>query len=797
MSGDTVAVTPPDGNTDDTLQGLATLDKAKRQARIIMGGGPAGPEGVTVDNISPAIFGAGGTVHATVFQDRWSGMTGAAAQPTRTYDGDVQAKNGSITLPVTSGDQGDGAGGNAASCHATGARVPGKIGNALALCGNNEYVDLPDGIMQGTGDFTISAWVNPSAGTAWSRVFDFGTGTNDYMFLTLNAGGGPVRFAITTSGAGGEQQINGTGELPLNTWSHVAVTLSGHTGTLYVNGAAAGTNDNMTLTPADLGNTTQDWIGRSQYPGDPYLDGGVDDFQIYDSALSADQIAALAAGQAGAGNVADYKFDETSGATAADSSGHGRDGTIISQPAAPPTMDAYEVILAPGGTGSATPADSTWLHSYLAAQATLTGTGWNINTEGTPANLGGYATAGEQDVGGLRTGSSTVITFDVDVPRTGNYDLSVFDGSNSAAADVSGPTNIFARVDGGSPQQVWLPVGYNWVIWNHGDTTVHLTAGQHQISLSTTGADGQATKGDAIINKIDLQLDDPAVQNSVVYEAEQADLNGATADYRAQGQSGAGAAGLGRGQTATFWVYSAADGYSDLALRSKGAGTAQVSVNSRSVAPLTDATPHWSLHNERIFLSNGINKLVVAGSSGDVTLDKLTVTPVSGAQPGVTTYQAEDGTLTGTAKIDNSYSQADGGVVTGIGDGPANSLTFTVHAAVTGAYAMTVRFANDQQIVANHYNPDLMTAPADISVNGGPTFHVNFASTFSWNQFWNLTIPVTLRPGANTIKFIANPQYNYDSTTPGVIYSGDGVGQPLRSGTAPDIDQVTLAPFRA
>ena len=109
---------------------------------------------------------------------------------------------------------------------------------------------------------------------------------------------------------------------------------------------------------------------------------------------------------------------------------------------------------------------------------------------------------------------------------------------------------------------------------------------------------------------------------------------------------------------------------------------------------------------------------------------------------------------------------------------------------------MTVRFANNQQVVANHYNPDLMTAPADISINGGPSFHVNFASTFSWNQFWNLTIPVRLRPGANTIRFIANPQYNYDGKTIGVIYSGSGIGQPLRSDTAPNIDQITLAPFQ-
>jgi hypothetical protein len=160
------------------------------------------------------------------------------------------------------------------------------------------------------------------------------------------------------------------------------------------------------------------------------------------------------------------------------------------------------------------------------------------------------------------------------------------------------------------------------------------------------------------------------------------------------------------------------------------------------------------------------------------------------------TYQAEDGAMTGTAHVDNSYSQADGGVVTGISDGAANALTLTVRAPAAGTYGMNVRFANNQQVVANHYNPDLMTAPADISINGAPTFHVNFANTFSWNQFWNLTIPVRLRAGANTIRFIANPQYNYDSTTIGVIYSGSGVGQPLRSDTAPDIDQITLAPFQ-
>src|SRR5204863_4249254 len=112
-------------------------------------------------------------------------------------------------------------------------------------------VDLPDGFTTGlTGDFTISVWVNPTENRTWSRVFDLGTGTTRNMFLTLAANGTNVRFAITTSGGGGEQQINRpAGLLPLDTWTHLAVTVAGTTGTLYVNGTAAGTNPNITLHP--------------------------------------------------------------------------------------------------------------------------------------------------------------------------------------------------------------------------------------------------------------------------------------------------------------------------------------------------------------------------------------------------------------------------------------------------------------------------------------------------------------------------------------------------------------------
>lgn len=78
-----------------------------------------------------------------------------------------------------------------------------------------------------------------------------------------------------------------------NNWIHVAVTKVGNVATLYVNGAVVGTNINMTLSPSDLGITTQNWIGKSQFSTDPNLAGSIDDFRIYNRALSIKELREL------------------------------------------------------------------------------------------------------------------------------------------------------------------------------------------------------------------------------------------------------------------------------------------------------------------------------------------------------------------------------------------------------------------------------------------------------------------------------------------------------------------------
>jgi hypothetical protein len=124
-------------------------------------------------------------------------------------------------------------------------------------------------------------------------VFDFGTGTGAYLFLTPRGSSGTARYAITSGGSGAEQRINAPAALPTGAWTHVAVTHTGNLGVLYVNGAEVARNTALTVRPSSLPSTTQNWIGRSQYGSDPYLAAAVDSFRIHSRALTAAEVAQL------------------------------------------------------------------------------------------------------------------------------------------------------------------------------------------------------------------------------------------------------------------------------------------------------------------------------------------------------------------------------------------------------------------------------------------------------------------------------------------------------------------------
>jgi hypothetical protein len=105
-----------------------------------------------------------------------------------------------------------------------------------------------------------------------------------------------AKFAITVSGRMQEQAIEAESAVPTLQWTHVAVVLGPLGTTLCFDGEPVGTSSTVTLRPADLGSTVNNYIGRSQFSDDPYLDGDIDEFRVYGRALSPDEIRALANG---------------------------------------------------------------------------------------------------------------------------------------------------------------------------------------------------------------------------------------------------------------------------------------------------------------------------------------------------------------------------------------------------------------------------------------------------------------------------------------------------------------------
>ncbi|MFO1487821.1 MAG: glycosyl hydrolase [Verrucomicrobiota bacterium] len=169
----------------------------------------------------------------------------------------------------------------------TPAYTNGHSGQALAFDGANTVVTLPPNVAT-NNSFSFAAWIYWNGGANWQRIFDFGNSTTHYLFLTPSSGSGTLRFAICN---GGSEQTVQTAALAVGSWQHVAVTLSGNTARLYVNGVLAASNTGMSISPASF-SPRVNCLGKSQF-ADPLFNGLMDEVLITDYALSAAQVAAL------------------------------------------------------------------------------------------------------------------------------------------------------------------------------------------------------------------------------------------------------------------------------------------------------------------------------------------------------------------------------------------------------------------------------------------------------------------------------------------------------------------------
>lgn len=165
-----------------------------------------------------------------------------------------------------------------------------RQGGGMDFGGTDGYIELPSRVTD-TEDFTFAAWVYWKGGAPWQRVLDVGNGLARHMFLTPSQHSGVLQF--TLHGSEGDQSLLSKAPLPSHEWTHVAVTLQGNTGKLYVNGQVVASGDHMKLNPNEL-LATEAYLGKSRFAADPYFNGSLDEVRIYNEALTDSEIKKLA-----------------------------------------------------------------------------------------------------------------------------------------------------------------------------------------------------------------------------------------------------------------------------------------------------------------------------------------------------------------------------------------------------------------------------------------------------------------------------------------------------------------------
>jgi len=170
-------------------------------------------------------------------------------------------------------------------------------GNQLVLDGAGA-VNLPGDILDpALQNVTIEAWFEISSATAWQRVFDFGETSGadggNCIFYTPVSGTPDSRFVIGTNGPpswGTGEDVVTADAIPVDTPTHIACVYDSAARQirLYQDGVLMD-SANTTMPLSGVARMFA-YIGDSVYTADPYLEGTVDEFRIYDTALTDEEV---------------------------------------------------------------------------------------------------------------------------------------------------------------------------------------------------------------------------------------------------------------------------------------------------------------------------------------------------------------------------------------------------------------------------------------------------------------------------------------------------------------------------
>jgi hypothetical protein len=210
-------------------------------------------------------------------------------------------------------------------------------GNALLFNGTNSYVRMPVLDLSAGSNITIEAWIKPadlSSNPVYTIVRQQAFSTTDFRLAFANNGGSLV-FGLRTGSTYQELTVPIQASYFLdNAWHQITATYDGLTQRVFVDGVAVGS---LARSAKIAFTATNNSLGAEHNGVSPsnFFSGQIDEVRIWSIARTASDIAAnynrsLTGFEQGLAIY--YRFDESAGTSANDSSGNGRTGVLVNNP---------------------------------------------------------------------------------------------------------------------------------------------------------------------------------------------------------------------------------------------------------------------------------------------------------------------------------------------------------------------------------------------------------------------------------------------------------------------------------
>ena len=174
-----------------------------------------------------------------------------------------------------------------------------------------QYVDLPNNVVGSSRAFSLEAWFTYRGGNNWQRIADFGQSSAgeilpsdkttvgygavaSIMLVPQNPNNQFLGELLITRPGGGPNYLDYT-IAPLtisrNVEHHVVFTHDpdAFAERLYVDGVLRG--QATALLDASFPTYVNNWLGRSNVQQDPFFNGSINEFRIYDHAMTAAEVA--------------------------------------------------------------------------------------------------------------------------------------------------------------------------------------------------------------------------------------------------------------------------------------------------------------------------------------------------------------------------------------------------------------------------------------------------------------------------------------------------------------------------